>query len=75
MKIGLQIPAFTTPLGPARLAAFDNGSVTDHTSFASPIRTMLGGKAVAFLRGTAGRGMVTVTATAAGLRPARITMR
>jgi beta-galactosidase len=60
--------------GPATLAAFDNGSVTDHTGFASPQRAAAGGKAVAFVRGT-GSGQVTVLATAPGLKAGRITLQ
>ena len=56
--------------GAGRLAAFDNGSITDHTPFASPQRQVAGGRAVAFLRGS-GRGTITLTARAAGLKPAR----
>jgi beta-galactosidase len=63
-----------TVTGPAALAAFDNGSVTDHTAFASPQRAAAGGKAVAFVRGT-GSGQVTVLATAPGLKPGRIALQ
>jgi beta-galactosidase len=55
--------------GAGALAAFDNGSVTDHTPFASPSRAAWGGKAVAFVRG-GGAGRITVTASAPGLKPA-----
>jgi beta-galactosidase len=60
--------------GPAALAAFDNGGVTDHTAFASPQRAAAGGKAVAFVRGT-GSGQVTVLATAPDLKPGHITLQ
>ena len=61
--------------GPATLAAFDNASVTDHSMFDSPSRSVQGGKAVAFVRGARGSGAITVTATAPGLRAASATLR
>ncbi|KRC79882.1 glycoside hydrolase family 2 TIM barrel-domain containing protein [Sphingomonas sp. Root241] len=63
-----------TVTGPAALAALDNGSITDHTAFASPQRAAAGGKAVTFVRGT-GSGKVTVLATAPGLKPGRVTLQ
>ena len=61
--------------GAGTLAAFDNGSITDHTSFAAPRRAVAGGKAVAFLRGRRGGDAVTLFASAPGLKGARVTLR
>lgn len=68
---GVPVPGVTPLLtarvdGPATLAAFDNGSVTDHTPFASHSRAAADGKAVAFLRGK-GKGRVTITISSPGL--------
>ncbi|HEX8301376.1 glycoside hydrolase family 2 TIM barrel-domain containing protein [Sphingomonas sp.] len=56
--------------GPGKLAAFDNGSVSDHTLFSSPTRAVAGGRAVAFVRGSGEAGTMIVSATAPGLKPA-----
>jgi beta-galactosidase len=58
----------TVAVGGGTLAALDNGSVTDHTAFASPTRTTSAGRALAMVRGAG--GSVRITATAPGLRPA-----
>ncbi|MCP3734632.1 DUF4982 domain-containing protein [Sphingomonas sp. RP10(2022)] len=52
--------------GAGTLVATDNGSSVDHTPFASPERAVLGGHAVALVRG-AGSGRFRVTATADGV--------
>jgi beta-galactosidase len=75
-RAGVIVPDATNPVtvsvtGAGRLAAFDNGSITDHTPFASAQRNVAGGRAVAFLRG-AGRGTITLTAHAPGLTPATV---
>lgn len=57
--------------GPGELAAFDNGSITDHTPFTATARQAAGGRAVAFVRGK-GSGRFTVTARADGLAGATI---
>lgn len=72
---GILVPAASDTVtlavsGPAKLVAFDNASVTDHTPFQSPARAMNGGKAVAFVRGTESRGSAMITASAPGLKGA-----
>ncbi len=57
--------------GAGTLAAFDNGSITDHTPFSATTRQVVGGKAVAFLRGR-GAGALTLTARAEGLTTATL---
>lgn len=76
---GVPVPGATPMLsasiaGPATLAAFDNGSITDHTAFTAPDRAAADGKAVAFLRGK-GDGMVTLTVTSPGLKPGKAVLR
>ncbi|TFI57818.1 glycoside hydrolase family 2 protein [Sphingomonas parva] len=61
--------------GAGTLAAYDNGSVTDHTMFTAPVRAVSGGKAVAFVRGTRGGGRIVVTARAEGLKPGKVVLR
>lgn len=55
--------------GPGVLAAFDNGSPTDHTPFASATRPAWNGRALAMVRATGGEGRIQVTVTADGLKP------
>jgi beta-galactosidase len=76
---GVRVPGATPMLsarvtGSATLAAFDNGSVTDHTPFTAPDRAALDGRAVAFLRGT-GAGTATLTLSSPGLKPGTVTVR
>ncbi|EKU76132.1 glycoside hydrolase family 2 TIM barrel-domain containing protein [Sphingobium yanoikuyae] len=77
---GVLVPGATpllnaTVSGPGRVVAFDNGSVTDHTAFAAPQRAAVGGKAVAFLRGTGKPGAITLQVSAPGLKPGRISLQ
>ena len=77
---GVLVPGATpllsaTVSGPGRVVAFDNGSVTDHTAFASPQRAAVGGKAVAFLRGTGKPGAITLQVSAPGLKTGRISLQ
>jgi beta-galactosidase len=58
----------TIGIAGAALAAFDNGSVSDHTPFTSYARATHGGRAVAFVRRNAGQDEVAITATSPGLR-------
>ncbi len=73
---GVIVPDAAVPVTVAvaggTLAAFDNGSVTDHTPFASPTRTTAAGRALAMVRGDG--GSVRLTATAPGLRAAIVTI-
>jgi beta-galactosidase len=61
--------------GPGRLAAFDNGSVTDHTAFTMAQRAADRGKAVAFVRGSGEDGPITVTVSAPGLKPGKVRLQ
>lgn len=54
--------------GAGVLAAFDNGSPTDHTAFASPKRNAWNGRALVMVRATADKGKITVTVTGEGLK-------
>lgn len=67
-------PELTVAVENGTLAAFDNASITDHTAFTSAVRKADGGHALIMLRG-AGKTPVTVRVTAAGLRPASVTLR
>jgi beta-galactosidase len=60
--------------GAGRLVASDNGAPTDHTPFASPVRQAFRGQATAFVRGSAPNGVVTVRASASGLKPATLVL-
>jgi beta-galactosidase len=60
--------------GSGRFVAADNAAPTDHTPFASPTRQAWRGKATAFVRGTSSSGVVTVQASAPGLKPATLTL-
>lgn len=60
--------------GPGVLAAFDNADVNDHTPFTSPQRKALAGRALVMLRATQGSGVINLTATADGLRPATVAL-
>jgi beta-galactosidase len=76
---GVLVPDAATELtatitGPGMLAAFDNGSVTDHTPFASPRRAAYGGEATVFLRGTGNAGRIELTVTAPGLKPGKVVL-
>ncbi|MBO9622552.1 MAG: DUF4982 domain-containing protein [Sphingomonas sp.] len=59
--------------GPAKLAAYDNGSPTEHTMFGEPERPVYGGHALVMLRGS-GAGTVRVRATAPGLKAGTATV-
>lgn len=62
--------------GPADLVATDNGDPTDMTAFPSPSRKAFSGKALAIIRTRQGeKGKVTVTATAPGLKEARVVLQ
>lgn len=60
--------------GAGRFVAADNGAPTDHTPFASPTRSAWRGKAVAFVRGAGSSGVVTVQASAPGLKNGSLTL-
>jgi beta-galactosidase len=76
---GVVVPDAVDPVtlsvaGAGTLAAFDNGSITDHTPFAATQRRVVEGRAVAFLRGR-GAGIVTLTARAPGLAAATVAQK
>lgn len=62
--------------GPADLVATDNGDPTDMTAFPSPTRKAFSGNALAIIRTRQGeKGKVTVTATAPGVKEARVVLQ
>ena len=67
-------PALTATVETGTLAAFDNGSITDHTAFASPTRNAEGGRALIAVRGD-GRGAVSVRVTGEGVRSTSVRFR
>ena len=74
---GVIVPSSDTAItftvsGSGRLVAADNGAPTDHTPFAAPTRQAFRGKAVAFVRGSGRDGVMTVQASAPGLKPATL---
>jgi beta-galactosidase len=72
-QAGLLSPRATNPVhfeltGPGEIVATDNGDPTDRTVFQSKDRAAFSGKALAIVRALAGqKGMITLTATSAGL--------
>ncbi|HEV2860843.1 MAG TPA: glycoside hydrolase family 2 TIM barrel-domain containing protein [Pyrinomonadaceae bacterium] len=60
--------------GPARVAAVDNGDIASHEPFQTTRRRAYQGRCFAMLKATAPRGRATLTATAAGLAPASVTI-
>ena len=61
--------------GPGEIVATDNGDATDHTSFKSSDKLAFNGLALAIVRAKAGEsGPITLTVTAEGLSPAKITI-
>jgi beta-galactosidase len=61
--------------GPGEVVATDNGNAIDPESFQSPERRAFNGLALAIIRAKPGaRGPVTVTATAEGLAPAKVSL-
>ncbi|HEX7072093.1 MAG TPA: beta-galactosidase GalB [Rhodothermales bacterium] len=61
--------------GDARIAAVDNGSQTSHEPFQSYQRSAFNGKALVIVQAGSEKGVATLTATAPGLEPARVTIR
>jgi beta-galactosidase len=60
--------------GPGRLVSIDNADPASHESFTGPSRTTYRGRGLAYIRAT-GVGEITVSATANGLKPARVTLQ
>ncbi|HLM57194.1 MAG TPA: glycoside hydrolase family 2 TIM barrel-domain containing protein [Pyrinomonadaceae bacterium] len=60
--------------GPARVAAVDNGDNASHEPFQATQRRAYQGRCFAMLKATAPRGRATLTASAAGLAPASVTI-
>ena len=62
--------------GPSEVVATDNGDPTNMTTFSSPSRKAFNGRILAIVRANKGSsGILTVTAQAAGLQPAKITIQ
>jgi beta-galactosidase len=68
-------PLLTAEVRGGTLAAFDNGSITDHTPFGSPARAAEGGRALVMVRAGDGRTPLRVLVTAPGLKPGAATIR
>jgi beta-galactosidase len=60
--------------GPGKIIAVDNGNLLDHDPFEATDRKLYDGHAIAILRATSSRGDINLTATAAGLPPATVTL-
>jgi beta-galactosidase len=58
--------------GPGAVAATDNADIANHESFQSPERHAFQGQCQAIVRAAAAQGSITVTASAAGLKPATV---
>jgi beta-galactosidase len=63
-----------TITGPGRIAAVDNGDIFSHELFQAAARSAYQGRCCAWVKATAGRGTITLTAAAAGLKNATITL-
>ena len=61
--------------GPGEIVAVDNGDCMSIEPFQAKERKAYGGRCVAIIRATAGGGEITVTATAAELKPASATLK
>ena len=61
--------------GPGALAAFDNGSPTDHTAFTAPERKAWQGRALVMVRATDTKGVIKVTVSGEGLKPATVMIK
>lgn len=61
------VPITVSVSGAGDLAAFDNGSPTDHTMFDLPTREAYNGQALIMVRATGTNGAISVTAAAPGL--------
>jgi beta-galactosidase len=77
---GTRIPDSTTVIhfavsGPATIIAVDNGNMLDHDPFQATHRKLYDGNAIAILRATRSTARIIVTATAAGLPDATISLR
>jgi beta-galactosidase len=78
-QAGTPVPDSTTVIhfavaGPASIVAVDNGNLTDRDPYQSTDRKLYFGNAVSLVRAEAASGKVVVTATAAGLPPAILTL-
>lgn len=62
-----QLPITVSVSGAGDLAAFDNGSPTDHTMFDEPTRDAYNGQALIMVRATGTNGAISVTASSPGL--------
>ena len=60
--------------GPARLIGVDNGDPVSHESYQGPTRALFNGLALALVQSTPEAGVVRLTARAAGLRDATLSL-
>ena len=61
--------------GPATIIATDNGNLLDHEPYQVPDHKLYEGTALVILRATAPAGSIILTATAAGVSPATLTLK
>ncbi|MDI7776402.1 glycoside hydrolase family 2 TIM barrel-domain containing protein [Asticcacaulis sp. EMRT-3] len=76
---GIVVPRAEAPItvtvgGAGQLAAFDNGSPTDHTMFDNPTRAAYNGQALIMVRATGTNGAISVTASSPGLNSGTATL-
>lgn len=77
---GVVVPSATnlinfTITGPGAVVAVDNADNTSHEPFQATARRAYQGRCVAFVKATASRGTITVTATAPGLKPDSVSIQ
>lgn len=77
---GVLVPSATnlisfTVTGPGVIAAVDNADNTSHEPFQASSRRAYLGRCVAFVKATAPRGRILVTATAPGLKPCAVSIQ
>lgn len=77
---GVRVPDAANKLtvsveGAGQLAAFDNGSPTDHTVFSSPTRNAWNGRALVMVRATGKNGDIRVTVAGEGIKSGTATLK
>ncbi|PTX92568.1 hypothetical protein [Opitutus sp. ER46] len=58
--------------GPGHVVAVDDGDNTSHEAFHATERTAIQGRCVAYVRASAGRGVIVLRASVAGLAPGEL---
>lgn len=62
-------------LGPGKIVATDNGSITDHESFQLPQRLLSGGRVVVLVRATSASGTIRISASSKGMATGSTTLQ